>query len=69
MQITSLDRMESIVNSKSNLAWDGWDVLSYTRDNAGFLKKNGVYKNGRWHTVKRFSPDCDGWSIPDRWAT
>jgi hypothetical protein len=45
MQITSLDRMESIVNSKSNLAWDGWDVLSYTRDNAGFLKKNGVYKN------------------------
>lgn len=69
MQITSLDKMETIVKSRSNLEWDGWDVIVYKRDNAGFLKQDGAFRYGRWHTMQRIPVTREGWSVPKRWAS
>ncbi len=64
MAIKSLDYMETIVDDNEFLAWDGWDVLWYRPNPAGFLKKDGAFYKGMWTRCVRISPTSDGWSLP-----
>jgi hypothetical protein len=64
MIIKSLDEMEEIVQGNPNLVWEGWDVLWYRPNGAGFLKKDGAFFNGTWTRLKRITPSRDGWHLP-----
>lgn len=63
MVITSLDKMEEIVSANPDLVWEGWDVLWYKPYKAGFLKRNGAYRNG-WTLLTRITPTRSGWKLP-----
>jgi hypothetical protein len=67
MQIKSLAKMEKVVANLSHVKWDGWDLLVYQRNNAGWLKQNGAFKDGKWHVVTRIVPEREGWEVPDSW--
>lgn len=67
MQIKSLATMERVVSNLSHVEWDGWDLVVYQRNNAGWLKPNGAFRNGKWHVATRIVPDGDGWKVPDSW--
>lgn len=68
MQITSLDKMEEIVNSNKDLYWDGWTVVNRYRSKKASTSKNGVYSNQTWFIDKRFEPNRNGWDIPERFV-
>lgn len=65
MLVTSLEAMESIVDSRNDLAWNGWDVVRYTRSNNAMYSKDGEFRNGRWMKKKVFPITEKGWSIPN----
>lgn len=65
MKITSLEKMESIVNNNKSLSWDGWTVVKSYQSDKGRTSKFGAYKNNKWYMQTRFTPTRDGWDIPD----
>ena len=66
--IKSLSKMEQVVAARRNVEWDGWDVLVYRQNGAGFLKKDGAFRNGRWYVVQRIKPTRQGWEVPYSWV-
>jgi hypothetical protein len=66
MLIDKIEKMETVVSSNKSLSWDGWDVLNTYASDKARTSKYGVYQNGKWYIQQRFSPDRNGWSIPDR---
>lgn len=65
MLINNLDKMEVIVNSSSDLEWDGWNVVKYTPSHNAMLSPDGSYKNGQWFKKKVFPITEQGWNIPE----
>jgi hypothetical protein len=65
MLITSLEDMESIVSSRNDLEWDGWNVIKYTKTSDAVFSQDGVYKNGRWCNKKVFPITEEGWFLPN----
>lgn len=65
MNIKSLEKMEELVKSNSNLFWDGWSVVSKYKSEKGRTSKYGAYINGKWYMTRRFNPGKDGWNIPE----
>jgi hypothetical protein len=68
MQITSLDKMEEIVNSNKELYWDGWEVVHRYMSDKAKTSKHGVYFKGSWYMSRRFEPSRNGWDIPERFV-
>lgn len=68
MLITSLTKMEEIVDSHPELNWEGWDVVRYKKNDAAQFHTNGAYKDGAWYTKYVFPITEQGWSIPERIA-
>ena len=66
MLITSLDKMEAIVEENKFLKWDGWTVVNYIKSPTAWTKKNGALLNGKWYLTNRFEPTEKGWDIPNR---
>jgi hypothetical protein len=66
MLISSLDKMESIVENNDSLSWDGWDVVSYSQSPSAWMKPEGVRKDGAWFIQKRFPISESGWEIPNK---
>lgn len=67
MKINSLEKMEDIVKKSPQLFWEGWTVCVYL-DEDGFFSTDGVFKNEKWLTKRRFEYVGDGWNIPDRFV-
>ncbi len=65
MYIKSLEQMETIVNNNKSLSWDGWTVVSKYKSDKGRTSKYGSYDGKYWYINKRFSPDVNGWNIPE----
>lgn len=65
MLVNNLNQMEKIVDSSSQLEWDGWDVVTYTASNSAMLAKDGVYRDGKWYKKKVFPLTENGWNLPD----
>jgi len=66
MLIKSLEQMEKIVNSRQDLLWDGWDVVSLKPTDSGIMSKNTIQINGSWYIQKRFALTENGWEIPSK---
>lgn len=66
MFITSLSEMERIVDSREDLAWDGWDVIRYKKNDRAQYHSNGIFQNGSWYDKIVFPLNENGWSIPER---
>ena len=64
MLVKTLEAAEEIVARYSYLEWDGWTIVRYKPDPAGFYAKNGVYRNGRWFQQFRYEPQRMGWELP-----
>jgi len=66
MVITSLEKMEKLVEKAKYLHWDGWTVVSSYPSKKGSTSKYGAYRNNEWHIQRRFVPNENGWDIPER---
>lgn len=64
--ITSISEMEKIVSRNKSLAWDGWDVVHLYPNPVAWRDVNGVFIKGKWFTQKRFTPEHDGWTLPNK---
>jgi hypothetical protein len=65
MVVTNLDYMESIVSSRHDLEWDGWNVIKYTKDPNGFSSVDGVFRKGMWFKKRVFPLTEKGWAVPE----
>ena len=63
MNITTLDQMEKIVSTNSNLRWDGWNVIHLLQSKTAIYKTNGAFVNGNWYIKTIYAPDQSGWKI------
>ena len=68
MQVTSLEKMESIVSQNSSLSWDGWNVVELIKNPAAVTRPNAAIVNGVWHIKNVFTVDHDGWRIPSKYV-
>ncbi len=66
MTISSLEKMEKIVEKVKYLYWDGWTVISSYPSKKAATSKYGAYLNGNWHMQRRFELTETGWDIPER---
>ncbi|MFY9325721.1 MAG: hypothetical protein WAO29_04615 [Candidatus Nanopelagicales bacterium] len=68
MIVTSLEKMEAIVEKNWFLYWDGWTVVQSFPSDKGRTSKFGAYRNKRWHLQRRYEPTERGWNIPKKLA-
>ena len=66
MKITSLEKMENIVENNGSLSWDGWTVVESKVDPNGWSNVKGSFINDQWHMQNRFEPTEQGWNIPNK---
>lgn len=66
MPVKTLEEMNEIVSKSKTLEWDGWDVISLTKDEYGEFVQEGVRRNGEWYILRRFPLTDEGWNIPGR---
>jgi hypothetical protein len=67
MIVKSLEVMEKIVSKNRDLMWSGWDVLELKKTNLGRTDANGIRIKDNWFIKKAFSPDRNGWDIPNKY--
>jgi hypothetical protein len=67
MVVKSLEVMEKIVSNNRDLMWSGWDVLELKKTNLGRTDANGIRIKNNWFIKKTFSPDRNGWDIPNKY--
>ena len=67
MVVKSLEVMEKIVGKNRDLMWSGWDVLELKKTNLGRTDINGIRIKNNWFIKKTFSPDRNGWDIPNKY--
>ena len=65
MLVTSLEEMESIVRSRGDLEWNGYDVVKYTNSSNAMYSVDGVFKNGKWMKKKVLPLTEQGWNLPN----
>lgn len=65
MLVTSLEEMESIVASRSDLEWDGWNIVKFTASPNAMYSPDGVFYRGKWMKKKVFPLTEDGWYLPN----
>lgn len=65
MLVTSLEEMESIVASRSDLEWDGWSVVKYSNSSNAMYAPDGVYHRGKWMKKKVYPLTEEGWYLPN----
>lgn len=53
-----------------DMYWDGWDILIHRPNRSAFFDKNGAFRNGKWGTQVRVSPDARGvYRVPTRYVS
>lgn len=66
--IDNLMIMEEIVDRRSDLRWDGWNVIQLFSDDDAMMNKRGMFRNGVWYRTRTFSIENNGWTIPANWV-
>jgi hypothetical protein len=64
MLITSLEYMEKVVESRSDLMWIGWDVAKLRKSETAFYNTDGVLKDGDWYRQTIYPVTEKGWEVP-----
>jgi hypothetical protein len=67
MVIRSLNTMEKIVNKNTNLMWDGWNVIDLKESNVAKTSPVGIRIKDKWYLHKVYSPNRNGWNIPNKY--
>jgi hypothetical protein len=67
MIIKSLNTMEKIVSKNKNLKWDGWDVIDLKEADIAKTSPKGIRIDNKWYLHKRYSPNRNGWDIPNKY--
>lgn len=67
MIVKDLSVMEKIVKNNRDLMWSGWDVLELKKTNLGRTDVNGIRINNAWFIKKTYTPDRNGWDIPNKY--
>lgn len=63
------DSVNKLVDNSPNAFWDGWTAVFHTKNENGFMKKNGLLFNGVWGVAKRVNVEEDGtWVVPEKFA-
>ena len=65
MLIIKEEEMQSIINSRTDLEWDGWNVVKYTNSSNAMYATDGCYHKGVWMKKKVFPLTSDGWYLPN----
>jgi hypothetical protein len=60
--------METIVENNKSLEWIGWDVVELQKSPTGWMKPEGILRNGEWFIQKRYNVESDGWDIPNKFV-
>lgn len=46
--------------------WNGWDIVSFRPNPAGFMRKDGAYRNGKWGTTRTIKVNKYGkWRVSE----
>jgi hypothetical protein len=66
MQIQTLEDAEAIVQSNSNLSWDGWTIVHSVQDDSAEYDVSGAYDRrvGKWFRRISYPVNGTGWDIP-----
>lgn len=67
MIIKSLNTMEKIVEKNKNLMWNGWDVVDLKKSDIARTSPDGIRVNGEWYLHRTYSPNKEGWDIPNKY--
>lgn len=62
------EQAHRVVENNKFLHWDGWDIVDFKLDSAAEYDKRGSRYKGRWGFEKRFTPDRNGWKVPQRYV-
>ena len=65
MLVTTLEEMECIVADRNDLAWEGWNIVKFTKAANAIYSKDGCYRNGVWMKKKVYPLTEDGWYLPN----
>lgn len=58
--------VDSQQNRDNTVYWEGWDIMSFRKNPAGYMKKDGAFVNGKWGTMRRIKPNKYGkWRISE----
>jgi hypothetical protein len=46
--------------------WEGWNIVSFRPNPAGFMRKDGAFINGKWGTKRTIKPNKFGkWRVSE----
>jgi hypothetical protein len=66
--ISDYNDAHRVVDRSPNLFWDGWTIVEFRNNPDASSYKNGMYRNGKWGTARRYEPSRDGWTVPKRYV-
>lgn len=56
-------------NKKNGFYWDGWTIVKWTPNPAGYSQTNGMFRKGRWGYAYRYFLTKKGtWKISGKYA-
>jgi hypothetical protein len=67
MKYASLDydKAHTVVEGNRLLSWDGFDIITWRKDAAGFMDTRGKFRRGTWGIEFRYPLQGDGtWKVP-----
>jgi hypothetical protein len=55
-------------NKKHGFFWDGYTILKWSRNDNGYMQKNGMFRNNKWGYVLRYKLKNNGtWEVSDKY--
>jgi len=69
MIIKSINTMDKIVSRNKNLVWEGWDVVDLKESDIAKTSPKGIRIKDKWYLHKRYSPNRNGWDIPNKYRS
>lgn len=60
ISLRQADRLTRKDNKGFEAFWEGWDLIIWRPNGEGYIRRNGMFRNGRWGTHYRHEPDSNG---------
>lgn len=69
----SLEQAERLTEKRTrgfDAFWEGWDLVIWRPNGEGFIRENGMFRNGKWGTYFRVRPNVRGcYKVTERVAS
>lgn len=53
-------KIHEVVSNTTDAFWDGWTAVFWRQDPSGYLKTNGMFRNGQWGVAFKSNPNSYG---------